>query len=430
MGSLDILLRKRHEDGRPINVGLVGAGTMGRAIGRHLLTPVTGIRLVAISNRTIDKAKGIFRDSGCDQVLVVETLSEIEDSLRNDSFVVTEDPKLLCKPSLIDVIVEVTGTVDFAAHVALEAFDNRKHVVLVNAELDSTLGPILKVYADRAGVVVTNTDGDEPGVAMTLLRYLRSIGLKPVAAGNLKGMIDHYRTPSTQREFAARFHQDPAKATSFADGTKLCMEATVLANASGFRVGQRGMYGVRCSHVRDIAALLPADQLLEGGLIDYALGAEPHTGAFVIVHEEQPNKRGHLEYFKMGPGPFFVFYTPYHLPHMQVVSTIASAVLHHDATVTPLGPPMCQVATVAKRPLKAGETLDGTGGFTVYGAIENSDIFFKENLLPIGLSDGCRLLRDIPRDSPVHFSDVERPPGRLCDTLWAKQVKRFFHHPA
>ena len=140
----------------------------------------------------------------------------------------------------------------------LEAFDHGKHVVLVNAELDSLIGPILKAKADQAGVVVTHTDGDEPGVAMTLLRYLRSLGLRPVAAGNIKGMVDYYRNPETQRAFAEKNDQDARKVTSFADATKLSMEATVLANATGFHAGRRGMYGPACKYVREMANLLPA----------------------------------------------------------------------------------------------------------------------------------------------------------------------------
>ena len=135
----------------------------------------------------------------------------------------------------------------------LEAFDHGKHVVLVNAELDSLLGPILKAKADQAGVVLTHTDGDEPGVAMTLLRYLRTLGLRPVAAGNIKGMVDYYRNPETQRAFAEKNDQDARKVTSFADATKLSMETTVLANATGFRVGRRGMYGPACKDVREMA---------------------------------------------------------------------------------------------------------------------------------------------------------------------------------
>jgi len=309
--------------------------------------------------------------------------------------------------------------------VALQAIQHRKHVVLVNAELDSTLGPILKVHADRAGVVITNTDGDEPGVAMTLLRYLRSLGFRPVAAGNLKGMIDRYRTPETQREFARKFNQDAAKVTSFADGTKLSMEATLLANATGFQVGQRGMYGPKCAHVKEIAARLPAEQLLATGLVDYALGAEPHTGAFVVVHEHQPIKRRELGYYKMGDGPFFVFYTPYHLPHVQILSTIGRAALFHDETVAPIGAPVCEVIACAKRDLKAGEVLDGVGGFMTYGVIENFPVARTEALLPMGIAGDCRLRRDVAKDSPITYTDVELPKGRLCDQLRADQAARF-----
>jgi predicted homoserine dehydrogenase-like protein len=260
---------------------------------------------------------------------------------------------------------------------------------------------------------------------MTLLRYLRSLGLKPVAAGNLKGMIDRYRTPETQREFAAKYNQDAAKVTSFADGTKLSMEACILANATGFTVGQRGMFGPKCAHVREIPKLLPLDQLRADGLVDYALGAEPHTGAFVIVYEENPRKQKELAYYKLGDGPCYVFYTPYHLPHIQIASTIARATLFGDPTVTPLGGPTCEVITVAKRNLEAGEALDGVGGFMAYGLIEKASISAKQNLLPMGISEGCRLLRNIPKDQPITYADIELPQGRLCDQLRAEQECHF-----
>src|ERR1700760_1959461 len=169
------------------------------------------------------------------------------------------DPAALAGCNAIDVILEVTGTMEPAAGVVLDAFRHGKDVVLVNAELDSLVGPILKAKADSAGVVLTNTDGDEPGVAMTLLRYLRTLGLRPVAAGNIKGMVDYYRNPDTQRAFAKQNDQDPRKVTSFADATKLSMETTVLANATGFRAGRRGMYGPACKEVREMSGLLPAD---------------------------------------------------------------------------------------------------------------------------------------------------------------------------
>jgi predicted homoserine dehydrogenase-like protein len=325
----------------------------------------------------------------------------------------------------IDVVVEVTGSVEPAARVVLDAFDHGKHVVLVNAELDSLIGPILKAKADQAGVVVTHTDGDEPGVAMTLLRYLRSLGLHPVAAGNIKGMVDHYRTPDTQRAFAEQHDQDPRKVTSFADATKLSMEATVLSNATGFRVGRRGMYGPACNHVREIAQQLPPAQMLDTGLVDYALGAAPHTGAFVIVHEESPLKKAQLAYYKLGEGPFYVFYTPFHLPHIQIASTIARSIIHHDPTVAPIAGPMSEVVTVAKRDLKAGERLDGIGGFCTYGLIDDAAAARGMTALPIGLSEGCILRRDVSKDRVLSFDDLEARPGGMVEALWREQNARW-----
>jgi predicted homoserine dehydrogenase-like protein len=390
----------------------------------HLCT-APGIRVVGIASRTPSRAVAILADSQGLEFIHATRPDDVRDALAQGRVAITDDAALLYSAPDIEVIVEITGSVEFGAQVALGAIAHRKHVVLVNAELDSTLGPILKAYADAAGVVFTHTDGEEPGVAMTLLRYVQTIGLRPVAAGNLKGMIDRRRTPESQREFAAKHGMDPAKVASFADGTKLSMESTILANASGFGVATRGMYGPGCRHVRELPALLPADAMLNGGIIDYALGAEPFTGAFVIVHEDHPKKRQELAYFKMGDGPFYVFYTPYHLPQVQIVSTILRAVLLGDATAAPAGGPICEVVAVAKRELKAGELLDGVGGFATYGVIENAAIVAGEKLLPAGLAQGCRLLRDVALDTVVTFADVAVPEGRVCDRLREEQRVRF-----
>lgn len=424
---VDTALRELEAKGHPIRVGMVGAGATGRAIALQLGTPAPGIRLVAIANRTPEHGERAFREAGVTAWARAGSAREAEAAIARDRPVLTDDPSVLTACDAIDILVEVTGTVETAAHVALDAFNHGKHVVLVNAELDSMLGPILKTKADRAGVVVTNTDGDEPGVAMTLFRYFRSLGLRPVAAGNLKGMIDHYRTPETQRAFAEKYDQDARKVTSFADATKLSMEATVLANATGFHVGRRGMHGPVCEHVRQMAHLLPADQMLSTGLVDFALGAAPHTGAFIIVHEESSLKKAQLAYYKLGDGPFYVFYTPYHLPYIQIASTIGRAVIHHDPTVAPIAGPVCEVVTVAKRDLKTGELLDGIGGFCAYGLIDNSAAARAAAALPIGLSEGCVLRRDISKDDMLSFDDVELPRGRLVEALWEEQTTRWPH---
>lgn len=419
--SVDIELEKLESAGRPIRVGMIGAGATGRAIALQLGTPVPGMRLVAIANRTPENAERAYREAGFPSPVRVHSAREAEQKINEGLSVLTTDPRALTECGAVDVIVEVTGTIEPAAAVVLDAFRHGKDVVLVNAELDSLIGPILKVKADSAGVVLTHTDGDEPGVAMTLLRYLRTLGLRIVAAGNIKGMVDYYRNPDTQRAFAERNDQDVKKVTSFADSTKLSMEATVLANATGFRVGRRGMFGPACQYVREVANLLPANAMLETGLIDYALGAAPHTGAFVVVYEEAPLKKAQLAYYKLGDGPFYVFYTPFHLPHLQIASTIGRAVVHRDATVAPIGGPVCEVVAVAKRDLRAGERLDGVGGFCTYGLVENAGTARGICALPIGLSENCVLRQDVAKDEVLSFDHVEAISDGLVADLWKEQ---------
>ncbi|MFY9856106.1 MAG: SAF domain-containing protein [Terracidiphilus sp.] len=419
------ILQELEATGRPIRVGMVGAGATGRAIALQLGTPVPGMRLVAIANRTHSNGERAFREAGFTQWARIESSQEAARNIDRGVPVLTDDPFLLTGCDAIDVLLEVTGTIEPAAGVVQDAFKHGKHVVLVNAELDSLIGPILKAKADEAGVILTHTDGDEPGVAMTLLRYLQTLGLRTVAAGNIKGMVDYYRTPETQRAFAEKHNQDVKKVTSFADSTKLSMEATVLANATGFHVGRRGMYGPPCGYVREVASLLPAEQMLETGLVDFALGAAPHTGAFVIVHEDSPLKKVQLAYYKLGDGPFYVFYTPFHLPHLQIASTIGRAFIHRDATVAPIAGSVCEVVAVAKRDLKAGERLDGIGGFCTYGLIDNVSSARDMAALPIGLSDGLKLRRDIAKDDVLSLNDVEAMPGGIVESLWVEQNERW-----
>ena len=423
--SIDTALQKLETSGRPIRVGMIGAGATGRAIALQLGTPVPGMRLVGIANRTAAHAERALREAGIEGWNRVDSTQQAEAAINRGIPVVTEDPTVLTRCGAVDILVEVTGSVLPAARAVLDAFAHRKHVVLVNAELDSLIGPILKQKADQAGVILTHTDGDEPGVALTLLRYLKTTGLHPVAAGNIKGMVDHYRNPDTQAGWAAKYDQDVKKVTSFADSTKLSMETTVIANATGFHVGRRGMYGPACADVREMANLLPPEDLLATGLVDYALGAAPHTGAFVIVHEENPLKKAQLAYYKLGDGPFYVFYTPFHLPHIQIASTIGRAAIDLDPTVAPLDGPVCEVVTVAKRDLKAGERLDGVGGFCSYGLIDNTASARAVAALPISLSEGRVLCRDVAKDAVVSFDDMLLAESDLVETLWNEQFERW-----
>ncbi len=422
---VDTALKKREAEGRPIRVGMVGTGYIGRGIARQLLTPLRGIRLVAVAGRNADRAASLFHEAGATSVQTLENVEALEDAIETRCPAVTENADLLCQADNIDVLLECTGQVDYGAHIATTGIDHGKHIILVNAELDATIGPILKVRADKAGVVLTNTDGDEPGVAMNLFRFVETIGYRPVMAGNIKGFYDPRRNPDTQRSFAEQTRQNARMVTSFADGTKLSMETTILANATGLRAGRRGMFGHRCQHVKDILNRFRPEDLLDQGLVEFVLGAEPGTGAFVVGYNDQPVKQEYMRYFKMGDGPLYLFYTPFHLTHLEAAITVARTVLFHDAAVTPLGPPVCDVLAVAKRDLAEGEVLDGIGGFTCYGMIDNMDLSIAENCLPMGLAEGCRLKKPVTQDQPVRYSDIILPQGRLCDTLREEQNAHF-----
>jgi predicted homoserine dehydrogenase-like protein len=309
----------------------------------------------------------------------------------------------------------------------MEAIAHGKHVIMMNAELDATVGPILKVYADKAGVILTACDGDQPGVEMNLYRFVKSIGLTPLLCGNIKGLQDPYRNPTTQEGFARRWGQKAHMVTSFADGTKISFEQAIVANATGMKVAQRGMLGYNFSgHVDEMTKMYDVDQLKQlGGIVDYVVGAKPSPGVFVFATHEDPKQRHYLDLYKLGEGPLYSFYTPYHLCHFEVPLSVARAVLFQDPVLSPLAGPVVDVITTAKINLKAGETLDGIGYYMTYGQCENSAMVQQQKLLPIGLAEGCRLKRDIPQDQVITYDDVELPESRLCDQLRAEQNAYF-----
>ena len=427
---VDKALQKRHEDKNPIRVGMIGAGFMGRGIAIQIVKSVPGMELVAISNRTIAKAIKAYEESGIDDARIVEKLSDLEDNIRNGKVSVTEQPELICQAVGIDAVIEVTGTIELSAQLILKAFEHKKHVIMMNAEVDGTIGPILKKYADEAGVVLTFADGDQPGVEMNLYRFVKSIGVKPVLCGNIKGLHDPYRNPTTQEGFAKKWGQNPSMVTSFADGTKISFEQAIVANGTGMRVGKRGMYGPTVpsgAPLHEVVhQLYPLDQLLEGpGIVDYVVGAQPGPGVFVLGTHDDPLQQHYLNLYKLGEGPLYLFYTPYHLCHFEVPLTVARAVLFGDATLAPARGPLVEVVATAKIDLKANTQLDGLGEYMTYGLCENYDTARKENLLPIGVANGCRLKNDIPKDQVITYDDVELPQGRLCDQLRMEQLKTF-----
>ncbi len=426
---VDTALRKRAAAGHPVRVGMIGAGFMARGIANQIINSVPGMALVAIANRHIDKARRAYQEAGCPEIAEAVKLAQLQDGLAAGRPVVTEDPSLLCDAEGIDALIDATGAIEFGAQITLRAIEGGKHLVTLNAELDATVGPILKVHADRAGVILTGCDGDQPGVQMNLYRFVRSIGLTPLVCGNIKGLQDAYRNPTTQEGFARRWGQNTYMVTSFADGTKVSFEQAVVANATGMHVEQRGMLGGdHEGHVDELctSGRYDVDRLRRlGGVVDYVVKAKPSPGVFVLATHDDPKQRHYLNLYKLGEGPLYSFYRPYHLCHFEMPLSVARAVLCNDPVLQPRGGPMVDVVATAKVDLKAGQVIDAIGGYLTYGQAENYDTSLRERLLPMGLAEGCALRLDLPRDTVLTYEDVDVPPGRLCDQLRAEQTKHF-----
>lgn len=423
---VDTALRRREEAGNPVRVGMIGAGFMARGIANSILNSIPGMRLAAIANRTVETAIRAYMEAGAENVAVAESADALQDAMRAGRPVVTADPMLVAEANGIDVLLEVTGTVEYAAHVVLRAIASGKHVVLMNAELDGTIGPLLKARADAAGVVLSACDGDQPGVEMNLYRFVKGLGLRPLVCGNIKGLQDRTRNPTTQEGFAARWGMNVHMVTSFADGTKISFEQAIVANATGMRAPRRGLYGRDFEgHIDELTSAYDIDELERlGGIVDYVVGSSPAPGVYVFATHDDPRQRHYMNLYKRGEGPLYSFYTPYHLCHFEVPTSLARVALFEDAVLAPLGDPVVDVVATAKIALHAGERIDGIGHYMTYGQCENSDVTLSERLLPMGLAEGCRLVRDVPVDQVLTYADVELPEGRLADRLRSEQDSR------
>ena len=422
---VDRALEQRERSGRPILVAMVGAGSMGRGIALQVNRFSRGIRLVAIVNRNLDNARRAFADAGSEPVREVESSLALERAIAAHQYAITQDFDVVAECGQIEAVIEATGSIEYGASVVVRAIEREKHVILISAELDGTLGPILKHQAEQAGVTYTVADGDQPGTILNLFRFVRGIGITPVLCGNIKGLYDRYRNPTTQEGFARRWGQKPQMVASFADGTKIAFEQAIVANAAGMQVGRRGMYGPTVAPgtpVVEASNWYPRDALERpGGIVDYVVGAAPAPGVFVIGRQQDPIQQSYLNLYKLGEGPFYVFYTPYHLCHMEVPNTIARTVLFGDATLAPESGLRVEVITVAKTDLQPGDVLDGFGGYLSYGLAENQSTALRENLLPMGLAQGCRVLRPVAKDQVLTRDAVAKPEGRLCERLRREQ---------
>jgi predicted homoserine dehydrogenase-like protein len=424
---VDTALQAREKEGRPIRVALLGAGFISRGLANHIVNTTPGMRLVGVYNRKSQRAADLCEYAGFKDVAAPSSQAEVDLAIRDGKVVVTEDPFLLARSPQVDVLVDVTGSVEFGARVALEAFRHGKDVILLNAEIDATIGPILQTYAEKHSVILSACDGDEPGIQVNLYRWVKGLGLTPRVIGNIKGLQDPYRNPTTQKGFAEKWGQNPAMVTSFADGSKISFEQAIVANATGFVVKSRGMS--RGMEYRDdvmkIGKIYDIDQVRKlGGIVDYVVGT-PLTKVYCLAEHPDSKQQHYLSLYKMGDGPLYPFFIPYHLVHFEVPNAIARVVLFRDSLAKPLGGSLVEVCAVAKRELRSGEVLDDYGMYMTYGEAVNADEMCQNRYLPEGLVEGCVLKRDIAKDSVITYNDVTLPGNRLADQLRAEQYRVF-----
>jgi predicted homoserine dehydrogenase-like protein len=423
--AVDERLAQRAADGKPVRVALAGCGFMGRGLVNQIVNSVPGMTLAAIAVRNPASAFRALADAGVSDVVSPDGLRDLNRAVRIGVTAVTEDFTGITEADGIDVVIDVTGAVEFGCHLALDCFEGGKHLVLMNAAVDATVGAELGRLADAAGVVFTGCDGDQPGVQMNLIRFVRSVGMTPLVSGNIKGPQDPYRNPSTEEGFARRWGQDPWTATSLADGTRMSVEQSIVANATGMSVHRRGMLGRdHEGPVEELTERYDIDELRAlGGAVDYVVNAKPNAGIYCLGAHDDPKQQHYLELYQLGKGPLYSFYTPYHLGHFEVPITAARAALMCDPTVRALPTRRVEAVTTAKIDLRAGTVLDRIGGYHYYGEAEKTHIARELRLLPVGAAEGCRLIRDVPKDATLTYDDVELPPGRLVDRLLEAQAK-------
>ncbi|HNR68560.1 MAG TPA: hypothetical protein PKN04_11400 [bacterium] len=395
-------LKRRQE---PINVCIVGCGWVGRGVVRQLLSS-KHFSIKAIITKTIEKAICAYHENGIKD----EAISVTEDYSKINKYIVSTNIELIKEMKGIDVVYECTGNVLAGATAALSSFAAGLPFVTMSSELDATIGLRLACLANEKGVIYTNSDGDQPGVLARMLNEISFQGFTPIIAGCCKEFLDIYQTPEGVKKFIPS-NVDSIKACSYTDGSKQSLELTVLGNAFGLHALKRGLHGPKAlkSEIIDNFDKIVGLDHLENGYVDYTLGStEKKQGGpvFIIAFNKDKIINENMKWLKKGDGPYYLFFRDHHLGFVEAPASIAEAVLLKSATISPKGKYLDTIA-LAKRKLEKGKRLDVIGGYDYYGLVENSAIAVSENLLPLGLAEFSTLIRDVNKDQPITYRDVD-----------------------
>jgi predicted homoserine dehydrogenase-like protein len=417
-------LAELEKQGKPIYAGIVGAGQMGRGLVSQMIS-MKGMRPVVVVDVVPDNAKNAYREAGLTEgkdFAEAETIAEGNKLLASGKFVVTTNNELATKCDAIHCTVDATGVPEAGAKIAMDAINNKKHIVMLNVETDVCIGHILYKLAGNAGVIYSGSAGDEPGAVLELYDFADALGFEVRVIGKGKNnVIDYDCTPETVAEEAKRKGASAKMICSFKDGTKTMVEMTAMANATGFLPDVPGAHGP-AAQVKDLPDLLSLKSEGRGGIlssyrtVEYINGIAP--GVFIIIASKLPDINHELSYLSMGSGPNYVLYRPYHLTSLETPLTVAKACLDHVPSIVPRFGLVAETGTIAKRDLKAGEKLDGIGGFTIRGTFVSAKEAKEKNILPMGLVDkNTEILRDIKKGEPITYADVKLDESTLMVQL-------------
>ena len=421
MWGLNNKLAALESRGEQIQAGIIGAGQMGRGLVSQMML-MKGMKPAIVVDINPELAKNAYLHAGLkeDDIKFARNVSEANAWMEQGKYVFTDNADIVAEANLIQVGIEATGVPELGAKFAVDCINNRKHIVMLNVETDVVIGPYLKRLADEAGVVYTGSAGDEPGAVKELYDFADALGFEIRVIGKGKNnALDLECNPDSLYEYATARGVSPKMQTAFSDGTKTMVEMTAMANATGFVPDVRGGHGASAtvSELPDLFRLKEEGGILNRyGVVDYVNGVAP--GVFLIISTSLPDIKHEMQYLSMGPGPNYVLYRPYHLTSLETPLSAAMAVIDHQPTIVPLGAPVAETITVAKKDMKAGERLDGIGGFTVYGTFERADVAKQIGAVPLGLVNGnAKLLKDVKKGELITQDMVELDQNSLIYKL-------------
>ncbi|MDD3746634.1 MAG: NAD(P)-dependent oxidoreductase [Anaerostipes sp.] len=437
MLNMDEKLLKREQEGKAIRTGIVGAGQMGRGMVSQMAM-MNGMMPAIVSDIQVDNAVHAFEYAGVakENIAVANTLEEVNAAMEAGKFVATENADFVSKANLVECAIDATGVPDVGAKVATDALKNKKNVVMLNVETDVVIGPYLKSLAEKEGVIYTGSAGDEPGAVKELYCFAKAMGMTVEVMGKGKNnKLDYDCNPDTVLEEATRRVMSPKMLCAFKDGTKTMVEMTAMSNYTGLVPDVIGGHGPATApgtegikELNDIFKLKKDGGILNShGVVEYVNGVAP--GVFVTVSTPNEEIAYQMSYHSMGPGPLWTLYRPYHLCNLETPLTVAKACIDGEVTCVAKDGLVSECITRAKVDLKAGQTIDGIGGYCTYGSIAKAEESDAKGYVPYGLvTKGAVMKKDCKKGDMLTLDMIDLDKTTLIYKLRQEQDAMYGKH--